>query len=73
VQSLKAVRHEVISNEPITQGFKDPVLNKPTFHGGVVEDKKEEAVLAVDLTEEEKIAAEMARMNRTLKKGGHAV
>jgi hypothetical protein len=64
------VRHEVISNEPITQGFKDPALNKPTFHGGVVEEKKEEAV---DQTEEEKIAAEMARMNRTLKKGGHAV
>jgi len=78
VQSLRAVRHEVISNEPITQGFKDPVLNKPTFHhGGVIEeDKKVEdssPVLAVDQTEEEKIAAEMARMNRTLKKGGHAV
>jgi len=77
VQSLRITRHEVISNEPITQGFKDPVLNKPAFHhGGVIEDDKRDEsspVLAVDQTEEEKIAAEMARMNRTIKKGGHNI
>jgi len=78
VQSLRGTREESIDASPITSGFKDPVLNKPSFHhGGVVADKNDEettgSALTPELTEEEKIAAEMARMNRTLKKGGHAV
>jgi predicted nucleic acid-binding Zn-ribbon protein len=75
VQSLRSVRNEVIVTEPIVSNFKDPVLNKPNpHHGGVIDDssKPEGPLIASDnQTEEEKIAAEMARMNRTLKKGGH--
>jgi predicted RNase H-like nuclease (RuvC/YqgF family) len=76
VQSLRAVRNEVIVSDPITTNFKDPVLNKPNpHHGGVIDDSKPETpvIAAQDLTEEEKIAAEMARMNRTFKRGGHNV
>jgi len=70
VQSLK------LSNNIITEGnknFKDPVLNKPTFHhGGVIDgdDKPESSralanevdnspVVASDMTEQEKIEVEM--------------
>jgi hypothetical protein len=77
VQSLRSVRNEVIVTDPITTNFKDPVLNKPNpHHGGVIEDAKESegpVVPTADQTEEEKIAAEMARMNRTFKRGGHVV
>jgi hypothetical protein len=74
VQSLRSVRNDVIVSEPIISNFKDPVLNKPNpHHGGVVDESKPDTALigSDNQTEEEKIAAEMARMNRTLKKGGH--
>jgi hypothetical protein len=71
VQSLRSVKNATVNPE-----FKDPALNKPVFHhGGVVEEAKGSdgpvSAMAIDQTEEEKIAAELARMNRTLKKGGH--
>lgn len=71
VQSLRTAN--TIETEG-NKNFRDPLLNKPTFHGGVVEDEREKTPVSEQgLLEQEKIDAELARMNRVIKKGGHAI
>jgi len=51
--------------------FKDPAANKQKTEVVSVEEPSEKVAHTTDMSEQEKIEAEMARMNRVFKKGGH--
>jgi myosin heavy subunit len=81
VASLRVTKND-IHTESEHKNFRDPMDNKPSFHGGVVDSNRESAdsvivtdsispALTAELSESERVEAEMARLGRTLKKGGH--
>jgi hypothetical protein len=82
VQSLRITKND-IHTESEYKNFKDPMDNKPSAHGGVITSESNTASsviltesinpLTSDLSEAERVEAEMARLGRTLKKGGHQV
>jgi myosin heavy subunit len=84
VASLRVTKND-IHTDTEHKNFKDPMDNKPSAHGGVIDslgasDSSSSIVtdsispsLTVDLSENERVEAEMARLGRTLKRGGHQV
>jgi hypothetical protein len=84
VASLRTTKND-IHTESEHKNFRDPLENKPNFHGGVIDkdaNMRESAdsvivtdsispALTAELSESERVEAEMARLGRTLKKGGH--
>jgi hypothetical protein len=83
VASLRVTKND-IHTDTEHKNFKDPMDNKPSAHGGVIDsshgDSESSIVtdsispsLTADLSENERVEAEMARLGRTLKKGGHQV
>jgi len=86
VASLRTTKND-IHTDTEHKNFKDPMDNKPSAHGGVIDSSQGSSSepsssivtdsispsLTAELTESEKVEAEMARLGRTLKRGGHQI
>jgi len=74
VASIRLTGNDIHHDETTgNRNFKDPLENKAPVVSAV-EDKPESAASGVnEFTDEEKAAAEMARLGKTLKRGGHNI
>jgi uncharacterized phage infection (PIP) family protein YhgE len=68
LQKVKSLR--AVSSEIENPNFKDPLEKRQPVSFHAAAEEKEDKPVADNMTEQEKIEAELARMNRTLKRGG---